>query len=59
MKHISTLCRHLPLARDLVRAARQQLVHRLDSYMSKKNAPVFRRVLAILDAQVCLSEVRV
>jgi len=44
--------RHLPLARDLVRVARQQLVGRLDGYMSKKNAPIFRRVLQIIDAEV-------
>lgn len=47
-------CRHLPLARDVVRLARQQLVHRLDSYMSRKNEPVFRRVLALVDTQVRL-----
>ena len=35
-------CRHLPLARDLVRLSRQQLVHRLDSYMSKRNLPIFK-----------------
>ena len=34
--------RHLPLARDLVRLSRQQLVHRLDSYMSKRNLPIFK-----------------
>ena len=45
-------CRHLPLAKDLVRLARQQLVHRLDSYMSRKNEPVFRRVLSLVDKQV-------
>jgi hypothetical protein len=44
--------RHLPLAKDLVRLARQQLVHRLDSYMSRKNEPVFRRVLTLVDKQV-------
>lgn len=46
--------RHLPLAKDLVRLARQQLVHRLDSYMSRKNEPVFRRVLSLVDKQVIL-----
>lgn len=44
--------RHLPLARDLVRVARQQLVRRLDGYMSKKNAPIFRQVLGIIDDEV-------
>ena len=44
--------RHLPLARDLVRVARQQLVGRLDGYMSKRNAPIFRRVLKIIDDEV-------
>ena len=39
-------CRHLPLARDLVRLSRQQLVHRLDSYMSKRNLPVFKARLS-------------
>ncbi len=43
------LRRHLPLARDLVRVARQQLVGRLDGYMSKRNAPIFRTVLQIID----------
>ena len=39
---LSMMRRHLPLARDLVRLSRQQLVHRLDSYMSKRNLPVFQ-----------------
>ena len=52
---MSLVChRHLPLAKDLVRLARQQLVHRLDSYMSRKNEPVFRRVLSLVDKQVIL-----
>lgn len=51
-EHTYAAIRHLPLARDLVRLARQQLVHRLDSYMSRKNEPVFRRILAIIDAEV-------
>ena len=36
--------RHLPLAKDLVRLSRQQLVHRLDSYMGKRNLPIFMEV---------------
>ena len=49
--------RHLPLAGSLVKAARQQLVHRLDSYMSRANEPVFRRVLVVLDTQACFCAV--
>ena len=30
-------CRHLPLARDLVRVARQRLVFRLDAYCKRDN----------------------
>lgn len=35
--------RHLPLAQDLVRASRQQLVHRLDTY-SKRHHKIFMEV---------------
>lgn len=31
------VCRHLPLARDLVRVARQRLVFRLDAYCKRDN----------------------
>lgn len=33
----SGVCRHLPLARDLVRVARQRLVFRLDAYCKRDN----------------------
>lgn len=36
--------RHLPLAQDLVRASRQQLVHRLDTY-SKRHHKIFMEVI--------------
>lgn len=39
--------RHLPLAQDLVRASRQQLVHRLDTY-SKRHHKIFMEVGAVL-----------
>ncbi len=35
--------RHLPLAQDLVRASRQQLVHRRDTY-SKRHHKIFMEV---------------
>ena len=35
--------RHLPLAQDLVRASRQQLVHRLDTY-SKRHHMIYMEV---------------
>ena len=44
--------RHLPLAKDLVRLSRQQLVHRLDSYTAKRNMPAFLEVVKIIDSQV-------
>lgn len=40
--------RHLPLAQDLVRASRQQLVHRLDTY-SKRHHKIFMEVVRIID----------
>ena len=43
--------RHLPLARDLVRVARQRLVFRLDSYC-KRHHKTFQEVIALIDADV-------
>jgi hypothetical protein len=43
--------RHLPLARDLVRVARQRLVFRLDSYC-KRNPALFSQVVRLIDADV-------
>lgn len=40
--------RHLPLAQDLVRASRQHLVHRLDTY-SKRHHKIFMEVVRIID----------
>jgi len=37
-------CRHLPLARDLVRVARQRLVFRLDSYC-KRDSKLFGDII--------------
>ncbi len=42
--------RHLPLAQDLVRASRQQLVHRLDTY-SKRHHKIFMEVSYITTQQ--------
>lgn len=42
--------RHLPLAQDLVRASRQQLVHRLDTY-SKRHHKIFMEVSYITKQQ--------
>ena len=39
--------RHLPLAQDLVRASRQHLVHRLDTY-SKRHHKIFMEVSSTL-----------
>lgn len=47
--------RHLPLAQDLVRASRQQLVHRLDTY-SKRHHKIFMEVgCACMHACCCIS----
>lgn len=43
--------RHLPLARDLVRVARQRLVFRLDSYC-KRHYKLFLDVIGLIDAEV-------
>lgn len=43
--------RHLPLARDLVRVARQRLVFRLDAYCKRDNK-LFRDVIKLIDAEV-------
>lgn len=43
-------CRHLPLARDLVRVARQRLVFRLDSYC-KRDGKLFSDVIKWADAE--------
>ncbi|PSC68866.1 adenylate kinase [Micractinium conductrix] len=43
--------RHLPLARDLVRVARQRLVFRLDSYCKRDNK-LFSDVIKLIDAEV-------
>jgi adenylate kinase family enzyme len=43
--------RHLPLARDLVRVARQRLVFRLDSYC-KRNSNLFQEVIKLIGNEV-------
>ncbi|KAL4420036.1 hypothetical protein ABPG77_001286 [Micractinium sp. CCAP 211/92] len=43
--------RHLPLARDLVRVARQRLVFRLDSYC-KRDGKLFSDVIKLIDTEV-------
>ena len=43
--------RHLPLARDLVRVARQRLVFRLDSYC-KRHYKLFLDVIGLIDTDV-------
>ncbi len=43
--------RHLPLARDLVRVARQRLVFRLDAY-AKRQKKLFEQVIALIDAEI-------
>lgn len=43
--------RHLPLARDLVRVARQRLVFRLDSYCKRHNE-MFVQVIDLIDDEV-------
>ena len=43
--------RHLPLARDLVRVARQRLVFRLDSYC-KRDPRLFGEVIAFIESEV-------
>ncbi|KAI3433651.1 hypothetical protein D9Q98_003460 [Chlorella vulgaris] len=43
--------RHLPLARDLVRVARQRLVFRLDAYCKRDNK-LFGDVIRMIDAEV-------
>lgn len=43
LPHLLCLCRHLPLAADLVKASRQQLVHRLDTYC-KRHSKIFAEV---------------
>ncbi|KAL4430829.1 hypothetical protein ABPG75_006085 [Micractinium tetrahymenae] len=43
--------RHLPLARDLVRVARQRLVFRLDSYC-KRDSKLFSDVIKLIDSEV-------
>lgn len=43
--------RHLPLARDLVRVARQRLVFRLDSYC-KRNNKTFTEVIKLIGTEV-------
>eukprot|EP00891_Asterochloris_glomerata_P009685 jgi/Astpho2/9685/e_gw1.00147.4.1_t len=40
--------RHLPLAADLVKASRQQLVHRLDTY-SKRHRKTFLEIVRLID----------
>lgn len=40
---MSCWVRHLPLAKDLVRSSRQQLVAHLDGY-AKRNRPLFEKV---------------
>ena len=46
--------RHLPLAQDLVRASRQQLVHRLDTY-SKRHHKIFMEVRRKQECLECCS----
>ena len=48
--------RHLPLAQDLVRASRQQLVHRLDTY-SKRHHKIFMEVGHTHHTQACIMRV--
>lgn len=43
--------RHLPLARDLVRVARQRLVFRLDTY-SKRQPKMFADVIKLIDSEL-------
>ncbi len=43
--------KHLPLARDLVRVARQRLVFRLDSYCKRHNK-MFSEVISLIDSEV-------
>jgi adenylate kinase family enzyme len=43
--------KHLPLARDLVRVARQRLVFRLDSYC-KRHSKMFTEVISLIDSEV-------
>jgi adenylate kinase len=45
------MLRRLPLASEIVRAARQELVNRLDSY-AVENAPVFQRVIELIEDKV-------
>ena len=47
----SDLLRRLPLASEIVRAARQELVNRLDSYATD-NAPTFARVIEFIENKV-------
>ncbi|EIE27218.1 hypothetical protein COCSUDRAFT_64127 [Coccomyxa subellipsoidea C-169] len=42
--------RHLPLAKDLVRSSRQQLVAHLDGY-AKRNRPLFEKVVRVIDTE--------
>ncbi|CAK0784866.1 hypothetical protein CVIRNUC_008071 [Coccomyxa viridis] len=42
--------RHLPLAKDLVRASRQQLVAHLDGY-AKRHKELFERVVKVIDEE--------
>ena len=44
--------RHLPLAKDLVRASRQQLVAHLDGY-AKRHHDLFQRVSPSLPGPTC------
>ena len=43
--------RHLPLARDLVRVARQRLVFRLDMYC-KKHYKLFTDIISLIDTEI-------
>jgi len=45
------MIRHLPLSKELVRTARQQLVSRLDTY-AELHRPDFAAVLGLLDSEV-------
>ena len=45
------LLRRLPLASEIVRAARQELVNRLDGYAAD-NAPIFQRVIEFIEQKV-------
>ncbi|KAK9907299.1 hypothetical protein WJX75_001001 [Coccomyxa subellipsoidea] len=42
--------RHLPLAKDLVRSSRQQLVAHLDGY-AKRNRPLLEKVVRVIDTE--------